>query len=334
MTEQRSEPIPAVWDPTAAGGAGGWVRPARPGAGTAAEPEQSTARRPSPPAAPPLPPPPVPGHRPMPAAPPAPEYHPAPPASVPPPPATAPAPPARPPGDTPGPRPGSRRNPLLIGAGLLLAVGVGAGGVLALQHGSGTAGSARPPLNAAPPPTVASPPATTGATSGGAGTTPSPSAVPSGGAPGPNAQAEAQALNDLLTGAAPPTSISNTVAQVASCPAKPIIDGDVQVFTSDVTRLAPLLGKLSKLDLNDLPGGAAAAQYLSTAWQQAGDADTSYASWARSVSGCSGMAPTTTDKQNADTSSELATQNKQQFVTWWGQLAPTYGLQSPSTDRI
>ncbi|WP_030243632.1 hypothetical protein [Streptomyces sp. NRRL S-350] len=399
MTDQQNT-APAVWDPTARGGAGGWVRGPQPPAGAEPAPEAPAA-----PAAPrpgPVAPPPGPGAvgdqgpplgaRPYLAT--APGYDPPtapiPRATAPQPPATSPfptpppsagqhqaapypppqqatpgygypQPPAAPPQppygaqpdyptayptgyedeDDDGERPANRRAPLLIGFALLLVLAVGGGLLFAARGGGDKAGRAAPPPASAPPAGTGDPaPAGTDPGPSGAASTPAtPAGTPSPTATGagPSAQAQAQALDGLLTeGENAKAPIGSAVAKVTSCPAKADIESAAQVFDNGANQRTALLAKLANVSVTDVPGGADALNSLKSAWQLSADIDKAYASWARAVAaqGCSGKAPTTQDKKHADELNPQATQAKTEFMNKWNPIANSYGLTPRTQDRI
>ncbi|MFF4817444.1 hypothetical protein ACFY2K_22960 [Kitasatospora sp. NPDC001309] len=239
-----------------------------------------------------------------------------------------------------GDRPGNRRAPLLIGFAVLLVLAVGGGLLYAAQGGDkGGQAAPTPPAGAAtgagnPPPA----PAPTGTDAApGATATPSDTPAPSATTAGPNAKAQAQALDGLLTeGGNARTQIGNAVAKVSSCPSKADIESAAQVFDSGAGQRQGLLGKLAKLSVTDVPGGADAVNSLKSAWQLSADIDKAYAAWARAVAkqGCSGNAPSTPDKKHADELNPQATQAKNDFLTKWKPIADAYGLTPPTSDRI
>ncbi|MFF7631944.1 hypothetical protein ACFZB9_02145 [Kitasatospora sp. NPDC008050] len=237
-----------------------------------------------------------------------------------------------------------RRGPLLVGAGLVLLLAIGGGTVLALQNSGSTGPTAKaaPPVATAPTGSPAPGGTATGAPSGAAsaGSSASASASASAGSSvSPNAQAEAQALDALLTqGESARAPISSAVALVGSCPAKSDIDSAAQTLNTGAQQRDQLVAALAKLNMADVPGGADAVASLKTAWQESGDIDRAYAAWAKTVGaqGCGGgnTAPDTPDKQRADQLNPQATQAKKDFVTKWSALAGTYGLTAPTWDRI
>ncbi|MFD0276659.1 hypothetical protein ACFVHB_22515 [Kitasatospora sp. NPDC127111] len=244
-------------------------------------------------------------------------------------------------------RPGNKRAPLLIAFALLFVLALGGGILWAVKGDGDTADQAAPapsagtastgaPASGNPPP--APPPSgSAGAASPAATDSPSASASPGATAGGPNAQAQAKALDELLTqGESAKAPIGSAVAKVTSCPAKADIDSAAQVFDSGAKQRDQLLAKLATLSVTDLPGGADAVASLKSAWQLSADIDRAYASWARAVSaqGCSGSAPNTTDKKHADELNPQATQAKKDFVTKWKAIADAYGLTARTQDRI
>ncbi|WP_405017149.1 hypothetical protein OHV05_08745 [Kitasatospora sp. NBC_00070] len=400
MTEQENT-APAVWDPTARGGAGGWVRPAatraatpppQPPAPQSADDHQQTETFPL---APPQPPrqayqapsgpgavgdhgPPL-GARPYlpqpgPAAPPPPPFGgPAPPPGgygFPPPAPTGGFPGAQPPGAFPGQAPGHapghapppgafpgyqqsaaprpsypeyeelpehrprRRVPLLVAIGVVLLVVVGVGVAWAVRNGDEPSHGAAPAVSspAAPQPAPAQ---STPAGQPSADNSASPSA---GSANGPQAAAQAKALDELLTrGEGAKAPIGNAVAKVNSCPGKAEITGAVEVFETGATQRDQLVADLAKLEFGDLPAGVEAVALLKTAWQTSGDIDRAYAAWARTVGsqGCTGgAAPGGADLKRANELNPQATQAKKDFVAKWNSLANTFGLTPRTWDRI
>ncbi|WP_371481889.1 hypothetical protein [Kitasatospora sp. NBC_00315] len=242
--------------------------------------------------------------------------------------------------EEPAPR---NRTPLLVTVGLLLVLGLGAGVVWAVQNSNGDSNS----RTASPAPSATTAgggqpaplPSGDGASAGAASTAgASPSASPSAGpSAGANAPAQAKALDELLgraeTAKAP---IGSAVAKVSSCPARADIESAAQVFDTGATQRDQLLADLATLDVGDVPGGADAVQTLKTAWQQSGDIDRAYATWARAVAakGCSGTAPSTPEKKRADELNPQATQSKKDFVSKWKPTADAYGLTQRTWDRI
>ncbi|MEV4614342.1 hypothetical protein AB0K43_17345 [Kitasatospora sp. NPDC049258] len=371
MTDQENTP-PAVWDPTARGGAGGWVRrkaePGAPAAGgpagfpgaqgfaTGAQgfddnqpttmlppvpggpPDGSPFRSPAPPGFPPGPP------------------QPFTPQPFPPQPAAFPgAGPGQPPfpafdqpqhpsypsvGDYPEPEeaaPRRGRTPMFIALGGVLLVVIGVGVTWAVRNsGTGSDAAGSPPGATQQPPPAAG--TGTAAPAGSAPAAASPSASPGAGGAGPNAAAQAKALDALLGQAETARAgIGSSVAKVRSCPATPDIDSAVAVFDSGAKQRDQLIAALARLDLGDLPGGADLAKTLNTAWQQSGDIDRAYAAWGRTVSsqGCvNGTAPGTADYKRAGDLNPQATQSKNEFAGKWKPIAEAYGLTPRTADRI
>ncbi len=236
-------------------------------------------------------------------------------------------------------RPRRNRKPLFVALGLLLVLGIGGGAVWAVQNSTGGSPKAGPAPAASTAGGHQPAPLPSGSDStGSASASPAASASPSASASaGANAEAQAKALDELLGRAETAKSpIGSAVAKVSSCPAKADIESAAQVFDTGAKQRDQLLADLAKLDVGDVPGGADAVQALKTAWQQSGDIDRAYATWARSVAakGCSGTAPSTPDKKRADELNPQATQSKKDFVTKWKPTADTYGLAQRTWDRI
>ncbi|GAA0701334.1 hypothetical protein GCM10010193_65220 [Kitasatospora atroaurantiaca] len=229
------------------------------------------------------------------------------------------------------------RTPLYIALGVAMAVMLGVGVVWVVQDTDGSKDQAAPaPATTAPQSAPAPAP---GQTTGGADPTasgsPSTSAAPG---TGPNAAAQAKALDDLLSrGESAKAPIGNAVAKVTSCPGKDEVNSAAEVFDAGAKQRDQLIADLVKLDLGDLPGGTETAQTLRTAWQQSGDIDRAYAAWARTVSsqGCTNdTAPSTADLKRANELNPQATQSKKDFVAKWNSLAGTFNLAPRTWDRI
>ncbi|MEV4559778.1 hypothetical protein AB0K51_22660 [Kitasatospora sp. NPDC049285] len=235
--------------------------------------------------------------------------------------------------------PRRRRTPVLVGAAVALLLVIGVGVVWAVQNSGDDPGQAKGAGTAPPPPASSgtpgdpqSAPAASGSPSASA------SASASAGAAGPNAAAQAKALDALLTkGENAKAPIGSAVAKVRSCPAKPEVESAAKVFDTGAEQRDQLITELAGLQTSDLPGGAEAVQTLKTAWQQSGDIDRAYATWARTVStqGCTnGSAPTTADLNRANDLNPQATQSKKDFVAKWKPIADAYGLTARTWDRI
>ncbi|MCP2310631.1 hypothetical protein [Kitasatospora paracochleata] len=239
-------------------------------------------------------------------------------------------------------KPRRNRMPLLVAAGVVLALLIGVGVVFAVRNSSGSPSSdqAKPATPAAPQQSAPAAGAGGGASDPAAAPSASASASAAGssGAAGPNAAPQAKALDDLLTrGENAKAPIGSAVAKVRSCPAKAEIDSAAEVFDTGAKQRDQLISDLASLQVGDVPGGADAVAMLRTAWQQSGDIDRAYAAWARTVSsqGCSGStAPTTPDLTRANDLNPKATQSKKDFVEKWKPIAGAYNLAPRTWDRI
>ncbi|QMU68330.1 hypothetical protein [Streptacidiphilus sp. P02-A3a] len=365
---------PAVWDPTARGGAGGWVRrgttaradvpdpargpsgPAGRGAATAplprvpgqAEEPEPTLARPHPTAAP--------GD-----GAPSPEqtYRPTsgqtrPPGYVRP---RHPRPAPGQPGDA-EPRPPVAAEPpaaddrrrlrpaLLLLAGVVVVALVGGFAVRGLGGGP-----AKQPGALAPAPSVTAPgagatapPATAGATSTastGPGTPPSgnPSAsAPGGGGDGGDGRAEATAVDQLLgLSSSAGQQMTDAVAQVSQCQNSASVTAAQAALTQAAAARRAMVTRLAALDVSQVAGGAPAVQVLGRAWSESATADTDYARWAGAMAkgGCTAdSAPQDSDYADAETQSGLATTDKNAFIDVWTPIAMQYGLPTRTADAI
>lgn len=348
-----NDSTPAVWDPSAHDGAGGWVRRAAPaGTGDAAAPagsadEQLTtplpfpvgpARRDAPPTVPLLPvdPPPMPLFRPdatMAAPAPAPGHGP----SYIPPQGT---PPQSPPEEPPARRVGLPQRWLLV-AGVTavvvagLAWGLSGSGSSATATAGAAASPTHPAAGAAPsvaPSTAPTGSATASATpSASASLSPSPSA-------GAGGQAQATAVDKLLAASADfHEQVSDAVSAVQQCTDSGSVTAAQTSLSQAASRQQAMVTQLAALNVSQVPGGAAAVQTLTRAWTESETADRDYASWAgmMAAGGCTpNNAPDSTDYDNAQSQSTSATADKISFVTLWTPIAMQYGLPTRTSDAI
>ncbi|WP_316520952.1 hypothetical protein [Kitasatospora brasiliensis] len=337
MTDQQNS-APAVWDPTARGGAGGWVRnPQRPAddrpapvAPEAAEAAEASAAPESPAAAP------------GPATPPPPARAPHAPA-FPPQPAAAPPRPPYGDGDADADRRAKvRRAALLVGFAVVLVLAV-VGGIIVGRDADGDNNEAKPGTVSAPPPVDSNnlPPVPAPTAADTAPATPAPAATgassPAATTAGPAAKAQAQAVNDLLaTEADARASIGNALAKISSCPAKADIESTAKTLEDDATRRDGLLTQLTNQSVTDLPGGVEAVNSLKSYWQSTSAADRAYAGWARALAGqgCTHPVPSTPEKTQADGLVQQAATAKGVFSGKWHSIATTNGITPPTQDRI
>ncbi len=360
-----NDSTPAVWDPSARDGAGGWVRrgpapaeeeptallpavpdqPADAEGGTVTEPfmvrpylpTSVDLPRPAPPTAPPtaalppIDPPPMPLFRPD-AAPaaaptPAPGYGP----SYIPPQGT----PQRPLAAEPSARRGGLplRLVLVAAVAALVLVGVVWGLSGSKSPTTDRAGATASPVRSAAGAAPSGAPST--APSGSASASASTSTSASAGA---DAQAQAAAVDKLLAAS---VSYRQQVVDAVSAVQQCTDTGSVTAAQTSLSQAASerqaMVTQLAALDVSQIQGGAAAVQTLSRAWTESATADTDYASWAgmMAAGGCTpGNAPDTTDYDNAQSQSASATADKNSFVTQWTPIAMQYGLPTRTADAI
>lgn len=246
-----------------------------------------------------------------------------------------------------------RLSPLLVLAGVVVAALVGGFAVRALDGGTANHPSAlasAPPVTA--PSTAASTPsatATAGAASaapGGPGASASggPSGSPSGspstgaGAGGGNGQAEATAVDQLLEQSSSSLQqVTDAVAQVSQCQASGSVAAAQATLSQAAASRQALVTRLTALDVSQLQGGAQAVQVLARAWTESATADTDYARWAGAMAkgGCTpDNAPQNADYADAGTQSGLATDDRNTFIDLWTPIAMQYGLPTRTADAI
>jgi hypothetical protein len=323
------ESAPAVWDPAARDGAGGWVRhppsgPAQP----AAEDDQPTAVLP-------------------PMTPPRPAYPPtavglprqATPSE---PPTAAPVPtPAPAPAPAPAVSPAPRRRPAMP---LLILIMTVSGALLAALVVWGLSAGRSPQRASGPPspPPVAAPTASAHA-SASASASASDSVtltVSSGPSASGSGQTEAAAVDQLLGQSADSRQqVVDAVAAVQQCVSPGAVTAAQTALTQAAGNRRSMVTQLTALDVAQVPGGAAAVQVLARAWTESAAADNAYANWAGAMAmpsgGCTpGNAPATADFTTAQTQSGLASADKSSFVDLWTPIAMQYGLPTRTADAI
>ena len=356
---------PAVWDPSARGGAGGWVR--RPGLAQPDVHPEERAEEPAdaaPTTALPLPrepeqdpqqapwlqpaPWPQPGAQSQPR--PTPEPIPMPTEADPQ--ATRPHPVYRPtPVDVP--RPAAEAPPGIQRPGRLVLVLIAAGVVVLLAAlavwGLGGGNSPHTASGHSTPPPVVSPTASAQAStsssaagSGSASASASASASTSTGAStgGPDGAAQATAVDRLLGQSVDfRQQVVDAVAAVQQCSSPGSVSSAQTQLTQAASERRSMVTQLDALDVSQVQGGEAAVQVLAKAWNESASADTAYAGWAGAMAmasgGCTpGNAPATADYNTAQSQSTLASADKNTFVDQWTPIAMQYSLPTRTADAI
>lgn len=333
---------PGVWDPTANGGAGAWVRrratPEEPGAKREpAEHGQATAEvQAQAPAAADADGEPEPGEAEPPPVQPA-----GPPVAPPPPPAVPPPPPAHSPAPTGGSAP--RRLPrtkwIVAAAAALLIIVVGM--TWSLSTGGGS------PAGGPPGATTGTPPASGWPTGGAASTNPAggSSVSPSSSAESPNtdtAAGQAAALDELLDSSAEYNKDVVTAKRtVQSCADASSVADASTALEGARDGYQELLGQLDALPLDKVKGGPDAAKSLEGAWQNSADAAQKFAEWTVTVKAAvatdscvPGKAPHGNNYDLGNVAFEKAATAKGDFVAKWNKMAEEYGLPKRSSDEI
>ncbi|MET9829594.1 hypothetical protein ABZ078_09820 [Streptomyces sp. NPDC006385] len=210
-----------------------------------------------------------------------------------------------------GGRGGGRKSskvPLLAGVGVgIVALGIGAGALLAGGSGDEQKTDNRP-VSATAPATE--------------GNSPSPSADP--------AERQAIALDKLLADSGDSrTAVINAVADVKSCDNLAQAAKDLRDAAKQRDQLVT---DLSKLAVDRLPDHSALTSALNKAWKASASADNHYAAWADQVAAkkgqlCKkGQARTTGQTQAGNRASGTASAQKKTAAQLWNTIAEKYGL--------
>ncbi|MCQ8771698.1 hypothetical protein [Streptomyces telluris] len=147
-------------------------------------------------------------------------------------------------------------------------------------------------------------------------------------------RAPAAALDALLTkSAADREKVTDAVNAVESCASGAAVAAARSDLNAAAVRRDGLVEDLSRIAVEEIGGGRAAAEELRTAWRRSAEADRAFARWAHDAAGCSpGRVPHGSDYDRGVASSGLATQAKQEFLRRWAPIAVRYGL--PVRDHI
>ncbi|WP_246430620.1 hypothetical protein [Streptomyces rectiverticillatus] len=161
---------------------------------------------------------------------------------------------------------------------------------------------------------------------------------PSSPSPAPPAtgRAPAAALDALLTkSAADREKVTDAVNAVESCVSAAAVAAAGAGLDAAAVRRDGLIEDLSRIAVEEIEGGQAAAEELRTAWRRSAEADRAFARWARDAAGCSsGSVPHGSAYDRGVASSGLATQAKQEFLRTWAPIAGRYGLPVRDHTRI
>jgi hypothetical protein len=199
--------------------------------------------------------------------------------------------------------------PLLAVVGVgIVALGIGAGALLAGGSGDEQKGKENQPVSATAP-----------ATRSGS---PSPTADP--------AEQQAIALDKLLADSGDSrTAVINAVADVKSCRELPQAAQDLRDAAKQRNQLVT---DLSKLSVDQLPRHTELTDALTKAWQASASADDHYAAWADQVAArkgqlCKkGQARATGQTQAGNRDSGTASAQKKTAAQLWNAIAGKYGL--------
>ncbi|MFF3375780.1 hypothetical protein ACFYXF_22870 [Streptomyces sp. NPDC002680] len=150
------------------------------------------------------------------------------------------------------------------------------------------------------------------------------------------AKAQAVELDKLLaTSNNSRDAVIKAVADVKSC------DNLGQAATDlrdAAQQRGELVTRLSSLPVDKLPNHAALTESLTKAWQASQSADNHYAAWADQVArknGCKkGQARTTSQTQNGNKQSGIATTQKAQAAELWNAIAKSYGLTERQSTQL
>uniref|UniRef100_A0AAU2A6C8 Uncharacterized protein n=2 Tax=Streptomyces TaxID=1883 RepID=A0AAU2A6C8_9ACTN len=150
------------------------------------------------------------------------------------------------------------------------------------------------------------------------------------------AQAQAVELDKLLaTSNNSRDAVIKAVADVKSC------DNLGQAATDlrdAAQQRGELVTRLSSLPVDKLPNNAELTAALTKAWQASQSADNHYAAWADQVArknGCKkGQARTTSQTQNGNKQSGIATTQKARAAELWNAIAKSYGLTERQSTQL
>ncbi|WP_058043132.1 hypothetical protein [Streptomyces roseifaciens] len=154
--------------------------------------------------------------------------------------------------------------------------------------------------------------------------------------PPASGRSQAAALDALLTkSAADREKVTDAVNAVESCASGAAVAAAGADLDAAAVRRDGLIEDLSRIAVQDIEGGRAAAEELRTAWRRSAEADRAFARWAQDAAGCSsGSVPHGSAYDRGVASSGLATQAKQEFLRRWAPIAGRYGLQVRDHTRI
>jgi hypothetical protein len=152
--------------------------------------------------------------------------------------------------------------------------------------------------------------------------------------PAGDASRQAASIDALLNqGRVDRASLGTALANVHACKALPQATNTIQAVSNDRNEQ---LAQLQRSGTDALPRGIASG--LTSALTESAQADAQYLSWAQAVvaSGCmSGSdVPQTSDLDQANASSALATASKSAFLAVWNPFASAIGLPTRTQGEI
>jgi len=148
-----------------------------------------------------------------------------------------------------------------------------------------------------------------------------------------DAQAQAQALSDLLGTAA--SSRSEVIAASSAIAHCKDLDSSIAALHDAAGQRRTLVSKLGALQVDQLPDGAQLVTLLTQGWQASASADEHYAAWGTGSKGsCAGKKhkPAAGGERNAAIqASGTASEAKKKAASLWNAIAAKYGL--PTRDE-
>lgn len=152
------------------------------------------------------------------------------------------------------------------------------------------------------------------------------------------AHKQAKALDDLLADASGDRKkADDAVRAVDRCDSAGAVSDAGKQLTEAAKHRDSLVTRLNKLEFDQVDGGAEAASYLRSAWQDSADADRAFAAWAANAAsgGCTkDGARHDADYDRGTESSDEADQAKQDFADKWEPIAKEQGLEARPADAL
>ena len=151
------------------------------------------------------------------------------------------------------------------------------------------------------------------------------------------AQQQAAAIDQLLSqNDGTRSQVTNAVTDIDDCTSGGDLSSDVSALQQAAQTRENLLDQLGQLDVSALPDGSQVVSDLEQAWTDSVQADQAFANWAQDVQNqsCGNGAVHTSNWDTASSDSQLATADKQTFVTVWTPIAQQYGLTVRTADQL